>query len=333
MLPSMMARRRPDYFFAALSFRSHLDKCRELSLAGFPTSSTGSWAFVDIAVGDRLSFIFGARAIDLFEVVGKAAVALGTADNPWAGLEKQVDPAKETYPFRLRLRRLRKFDLGIAQKEFAYIANNLMRRGGYRKSHFQADQSTLSFVATVGEPCHDEVIDTSSYWGASIETRFFRRKGFSYPLTAPLNEQIIQAAIRRRLSESKPALDGLWQMAWGNSEAPENPEILGEVALDRGFPDLEVKPALKVGGEKRFLIEVKMHPAGAAELDQIADYKVELGNDWGGGALLAPGFRDGLLSSAKVRGVALVKWDCRGLNLREPQSFDSIVKAMSFEAQ
>ena len=55
------------------------------------------------------------------------------------------------FPFRLKLRQVRAFDEPIVRVEFAYIAENLLLRGGYRKTHFQADLTTLQNVSQMGE--------------------------------------------------------------------------------------------------------------------------------------------------------------------------------------
>jgi hypothetical protein len=42
-------------------------------MAGFTNSIAGVWTYVDIRVGDFVSFLYSARAFNLYEVIGKEA--------------------------------------------------------------------------------------------------------------------------------------------------------------------------------------------------------------------------------------------------------------------
>lgn len=55
-----------------------------------------------------------------------------------------------TFPYRLHLQLLRRFDESLVRQEFRYVAENLLLRGGYAKTHFQADQTTLQNVSQLG---------------------------------------------------------------------------------------------------------------------------------------------------------------------------------------
>jgi len=60
--------------------------------------------------------------------------------------------SKRTYyfPFRLFLKLEREFNEPMVRQEFSYVVENLLLRGGYRKTHFQADTITLYNVSEMG---------------------------------------------------------------------------------------------------------------------------------------------------------------------------------------
>jgi hypothetical protein len=65
--------RRQAYFLVAVSNRLNLELCVRHALAGFSNSGTGAWAYVDICEGDYISFLYGARAFNLYRVEKKEA--------------------------------------------------------------------------------------------------------------------------------------------------------------------------------------------------------------------------------------------------------------------
>ena len=140
---------KPSYFVVALSNRENLDLCEKYALAGFPNSISGLWAFVDIKENDFISFLYAARLKNLYRVIRKKALEEAEKLPPWKPLKFR---SGRTYffPFRLELEPLRKFEEPLIRTEFAYIAENLLLRGGYAKTHFQADQTTLQRFANRG---------------------------------------------------------------------------------------------------------------------------------------------------------------------------------------
>ena len=67
------AAQRQAYFLVAVSNRCNLDLCVRHALAGFSNSGTGVWAYVDIQEGDYISFLYAARALNLYKVVRKVS--------------------------------------------------------------------------------------------------------------------------------------------------------------------------------------------------------------------------------------------------------------------
>ncbi len=63
----------PSYFLISVSNRENLELCMKYALAGFTNSINGLWTFLDIDVGDYVSFLYGARVRNLYRVVEKVA--------------------------------------------------------------------------------------------------------------------------------------------------------------------------------------------------------------------------------------------------------------------
>ncbi|MGQ9626971.1 MAG: hypothetical protein ACUVV0_08740 [Anaerolineae bacterium] len=85
--------------------------------------------------------------------------AIENADGlpPWESVTFRESGRTYYFPFRFWLKPVRKFDEPLVRAEFAYVAENLLLRGGYRKTHFQADQTTLQNVSQMGLPFDEEL--------------------------------------------------------------------------------------------------------------------------------------------------------------------------------
>jgi hypothetical protein len=72
-----------SYFLIAVSTKQNLDLCIRYSLAGFTDSISGAWTFLDIQEGDFVSFLYGARVFNLYQVIKKEALAHAETLPPW----------------------------------------------------------------------------------------------------------------------------------------------------------------------------------------------------------------------------------------------------------
>jgi hypothetical protein len=156
----------PSYFLVSVSTRKNLELCIEHSVAGFPSSQGGAWTFCEIAQGDLISFLYGAKAHNLYRVKTKEAIRDAQALPPaWEFLKSRKPGKTYFFPYRLGLDQIRSFDESLVRAEFAYVAENLLLRGGYKKTHFQADQTTLQSVSQIGAPSQNRIatLETGSY--------------------------------------------------------------------------------------------------------------------------------------------------------------------------
>src|SRR5712664_2923071 len=144
------AAKNPSYFLISVSTRENLELCIKHGLAGFPGGESGAWTYCEIEQGDLLSFLYGARAHNLYRVTKREAIRDAGTLGPWKPLTFRETGKTYYFPFRLHLQPIRVFNEPLVRAEFAYVAENLLLRGGYSKTHFQADQTTLQSVSEMG---------------------------------------------------------------------------------------------------------------------------------------------------------------------------------------
>lgn len=316
----------PSYFFVAVSTRENLDLCREYGLAGFPGSQNGAWTFADVEEGDFVSFVYGAHAYDLYEVEDKRAVLNAGDVPPWPALELTRGGTYH-FPFRLDLRPKRELEENLVRSEFRYIAENLLLRGGYSRSHFQADRTTLQQVSQMGDV--DEGGDEEADWTAETGTaRWVRRRGdFRPPEVNKFIEEILHVLLRRRLSTTG-GLSEFVQLTGFDQLVEREIEVLGERALPEGHLDVLLKDAEPVGQSLQLPIEVKLNRCDDGDLDQLRDYMTQLEPECPGGVLLA----ETIPRSFEVPdGVALLRASFSGIDMGEPQTMDAMERSLSLE--
>lgn len=146
-----------SYFLISVSNRTNLDLCIKHALAGFTNSISGLWTFVEVQENDFISFLYGARVYNLYKVKEKIALKNAETLPPWPSVTFRMSGKTYHFPFRLKLEPVREFAEPMVRAEFAYVAENLLLRGGYRKTHFQADQTTLQSVSQMGTPYNGSI--------------------------------------------------------------------------------------------------------------------------------------------------------------------------------
>jgi len=316
----------PSYFLVSVSTRENLELCIKYGLAGFPSGQSGAWTFCEIEVGDFISFLYGARAHNLYRVVAKKALRNADRLPPWPPLTFTSSGKTYYFPFRLQLQPVRKFVEPLVRAEFSYVAENLLLRGGYRKTHFQADQTTLQSVSQMGEPSQDGAENLSLPVHSEFVPRFTRNpKLVNPPEVSRFVEFILQTAIRHHLSDAAE-LRGLLErhnLAIGQAGSLE---LIGEKALTQGHVDLLLKPRVPLGSSLRVPMEVKLNKAEKKDLAQLRRYMDELG-ECPGGILVADGFGKNVARDAPSHHVKLVNYHFDG-NMREARTFDEICRGL-----
>jgi len=240
-------------------------------MAGFTNSKNGFWAFIDIDEGDYVSFLYGARIKNLYRVKKKVAYKNARDLPPWNPI--RFRSGQEYYfPFRLYLEPKLYLDESMVKPQMAYVAENLLLRGGYRKTHFQTDKLTLYNVSNMGEPAEAGIHKPIYHKGETFEpTIVFKKNMQKIPERYLFNELILQSILKKSLRKILPEI--LMRLGW--NENAENFEILGEKALPEGFIDIFIKPKHPVGPGKYMLVEVKKDRANEKDLNQLLNYLLE----------------------------------------------------------
>jgi hypothetical protein len=292
-------------------------------LAGFSNSGTGVWAYVDIREGDYISFLYAARALNLYRIVKKEAIVEFRDAPPWPPVTFRESNKTYFYPFRLQLCQERRLNEPIVRPEFAYVAENLLLRAGYRKTHFQADQTTLQMVSQMGDVCSEEAEPFLMSPHSIFTPRFTRRKtDLDVPFICPFNELILQAAIRHRIAVASH-LGDLMRAIGVASVAPEEFEVLSEKAVSEGHVDILVKDSVPIGAARKIVLESKLAKAEPSDVTQLCGYTQEFGAECIGRALIAEGFKKGVAAAANQNGVQLIRYEIDG-NWEEPKTFAEI---------
>ena len=313
---------RPSYFLVAVSTKQNLEDCREYCLAGFPETGNGAWTFADIDTGDYVSFLYGAKAHDLYRVVDKIAVSNASEIGPWPALE--FSSGESHFPFRLELHRERKFKESLVRSEFQYIAENLLLRGGYSRSHFQADRTTLQRVSQMGQ--RNETDGKSGDWTTQETTAKWVRKqgGFKYPEQSRFVEYTLHALLRKHLADEKVMSDFTEQTGF-TELLDRNVEILGERALPEGHVDLLIRDSEPVGRATNVPIEVKLNRCSEDDLEQLTGYIRQLEPECPGGVLLAETIPRDFETPNNVK---VVRTSFEGLDMGTQQQFQDMLDSL-----
>lgn len=299
---------KPSYFLLAVSTRHNLNLCMRYGMAGFTNSTTGVWTFCEIQEGDYISFLYATRAYNLYKVVGKAAYKDAEAIAPWPTITFRESGKTYYFPFRLHLELKREFNESLVRMEFAYVAENLLLRAGYRKTHFQADQTTLNNVSMMGslastKPEKLELINNTFIPG------FTRKKTEkAVPLINAFQETILQAAIRQHLLDVKNLAEFFKLIGLVGYNA-KNFEVLSEKAVGEGHIDLLIKDANPIERANKIVIEVKLNKAEIENIEQLANYMQEFGEECVAGVLIAESFPKPVKTKAVAENIKLVEYE------------------------
>jgi hypothetical protein len=284
--------------------------------------------------GDFISFLYGARAYNLYTVEKKEAVRNAQNLPPWAPITFRISRRTYYFPFRLTLTPIRKLEESLVRPEFAYVAENLLLRGGYRKTHFQADQTTLQNVSQMGNLWNEQVGRLEIQGYETFTPKFVRnRKLASPPETFPFQEIVLQALVRQLLTEGGN-LKSLLGLAGINNSDVEKLEVLGEKALPEGHIDILIKEAVPIGLSRKIVLEVKMGKALDRDIEQLERYANELGIECIGSILIAEEFTRNVVQKVQEqgdRGINLVKYYLKDFSSEESYTFEQLKEKIELQ--
>lgn len=315
---------KQNYYLVAVSNKKNLKLCVKYRISGFMNSMSGAWTFFDINVGDFITFIYGARAFNLYKVSEKMAIINAESLPPWDNITFRQTGYTYYFPFRFKLELIREFNESIVRYEFAYVAENLLLRGGYRKTHFQADQTTLQNVSSIGELSNRKLEEISYPELKTFTPKItFDKDIVNAPHIYKFSELFLQSIIKHHLSEKENLFKLLNELGF-EKLSNINFEVLSERALPQGHIDLLLKEVIPLGTSKQVVIEVKTNKATSKDVEQIKSYMDELGNDCVGGVLIAKDFNKKVMLTKE--GVKLVKYNFSNLNKNDYFFEDLITK-------
>jgi hypothetical protein len=310
------------YFLVSVSNKINIELCKKYGLAGFTNSINGVWTFSEIQEGDYISFLYGAKVNNLYKVEAKEAIKNAVNLPPWEPITFKVSGLTYYFPFRLHLSPIRSLSESLVRTEFAYVAENLLLRGGYRKTHFQADQTTLQSVSQLGELYNNttEKLELKNY-----ETYLprFTKYNTSPPEVFRFMEIILQAAIRQHLSDVENLTAFINQIEVDTLDTHKL-DILGEKALPEGHIDIMIQEAVPIGLARKIIIEVKTGLAKLQDVGQLSVYMDELGNECISGILIAKDFSKKVLQEAKSKRIHAFIYRLGILENHAPATFNEL---------
>lgn len=316
-----------EYFFIAISTRENLKICKMHAYAGFPNTINGLWAYEEIKLGDFVTFLYGARAHNLYKVIKKEAIADAENLPPWKPIYFRKFNKNYYFPFRLHLEQVRELEEPLARQEFLYVAENLLRRGGYEKTHFQADQTTLYNASQMGRVSEKAPEPLSMPPHRTFIPSFVRgRKDLKPPEINQFKEMILQALLRQHLS--KPQIFEKFVGELGLSEISKIKfEVLGERALSEGHVDILAKEAEPRGTVRQIIIEAKLGNATQEHAKQLQQYVNEIENECLAGVLIAENVSKKVSSMANNK-LHFKRYAFEGVDLEEPHTFEELLSTI-----
>ena len=219
---------------------------------------------------------------------------------------------------------IRELSESLVRTEFAYVAENLLLRGGYRKTHFQADQTTLQSVSQFGE-LYSDTIDRLELKNYETFLPRFTKSNTSPPEIFRFTEIILQSAIRRHLSDTNNLTAFLNQIEV-NTLNTNKLDVLGEKALSEGHIDIMIKEAVPIGLARKIIIEVKTGLAKLQDISQLSAYLNELGNECISGILIAKDFSKSVLQEAQKKRIYAFSYKLETIENHTPVTFDELKK-------
>lgn len=312
------------YFLVSVSNRTNLELCIKFGLAGFTNNINGLWTYAEIHEGDFISFLYGAKVFNLYKVVKKEAIRHADKVGPWPPVTFRMSGKTYYFPFRLYLKPLRELIEPMVRAEFAYVAENLLLRGGYRKTHFQADQTTLQSVSQMGN-LYDKPIErfASNNYETFIPQVTWKRTLMSIPEVFPFQEFILQSLIKQWLSQSEN-LQTLFNLIELDNLQAKDFEVLSEKALPEGHIDILIKDAFPTGVSRKIILEVKLNKCQPKDISQLEGYMKELGDECIRGVLIAKEFSQKALLWCKGKNIKCFMHSFDEINLSKTYSIPEL---------
>ncbi|MEM2487223.1 MAG: hypothetical protein QXR44_01340 [Thermoproteota archaeon] len=200
-------------------------------------------------------------------------------------------------------------------------------RGGYRKTHFQADTVTFYNVSNMG--IRFEGVNEILYLqGTIFQPKItFRRERVNLE-TFYFHELILQSLVKNKIKNEK--LNNI--LEYFDVNIPSDYfEVLGEKALPEGFVDIFIKMKHPAGSNLFFPVEVKTGKAKLSEAEQLEAYMKELGNECKGGVLIAKDFPKTLSQYCESENILPIKYYFENLDDQKEYTYEELLNLLKLE--
>jgi hypothetical protein len=254
----------------------------------------------------------------------KEAIRDAETKPPWPSVTFRMSGKTYYFPFRLCLEPLREFCEPMVRPEFAYVAENLLLRGGYRKTHFQADQTTLQSVSQMGA-LHSRAIENLDLddYETFNPMLTWNKNLISPPEVFYFQEFILQALIRQWLSQGAN-LQGMFDSSGLNNFQAKDFEILGEKALPEGHIDILIKDCIPAGYSRKIIVEVKTGKAKSQDICQLGNYVTEMGEECVLGILITQNFSKKVQQESENTGIKCFTYSFSQIDKMQKYSFEEL---------
>jgi len=206
------------------------------------------------------------------------------------------------------------------------VAENLLLRGGYRRTHFQADQTTLQAVSQMGTLWKQKIEALELRNQETFIPKFTKLKQkVSIPEIFQFQELILQAIIRKYFYIEENLKDFLSKLNIKDI-SPDIFEVLGEKAFPEGHVDILIKESTPVGISRKIIIEVKTGVANEQDLNQLRNYVNEIGEECIAAVLIAKKFQRVVIREAPGKRINLFEYNFANLNDISPFTFDDLFR-------
>ena len=318
------------YYLVSVSNKRNLDLCLKYAMAGFTSSINGLWTFLEIERDDYISFLYGARVFNLYRVVRKVAYKNANNLPPWPSVTFKMSGKTYYFPFRLYLKEERILNEPMVRPEFAYVAENLLLRGGYRKTHFQGDTVTFYNISSMGTPSNRKNEQLKIVEEEFVPEIVFKRENASPPEKFYFRELILQSLIKRFLLSNRGGILNAILEYFKIKEPYYMFEVLGEKALPEGYVDIFIKNKHPKAFSEELVVEVKTGKIGKTDIEQLQSYIKELGSECKGGILVGKAFPKNVIEF-HPENIQLIRHEFSNIDLNSFYTYEELFNILKLE--
>lgn len=204
-----------------------------------------------------------------------------------------------------------------------------MPRGGYKKTHFQADETTLNYVSKIGKT-KNKIYDQKWIKQSIIPKITFNKNNIDPPYVCLFDELILQVLIKEYIGNNSGNVFNKILNYFNINENYYDFEVLSEKAISSGYIDLLIKRRHPIGKDHKIIIEVKKNKSRKKDIEQLTKYMEEL-EDCVGGILVANNFTKTCFKqiSKTDKKILFIKYDFKNLDKTKDYVFQDLFNMLN----